>query len=81
VSLTIGKPIRGGVVGGLQPVAKDYGATAIDSKTGKSSASGDISAADSLASYGQTLLAAVGVDPALIAGQINAGKVVSGVLT
>jgi hypothetical protein len=81
VSLTIGKSIRGGVVGGLEPVAKDYGATAIDSKTGKSSASGDISAADSLASYGQTLLASVGVDPALIAAQINSGKVVSGVLT
>jgi altronate dehydratase len=81
VSITIGNPIKGGVVGGLAPIAKDYGATAIDSKTGLSSASGDIAAVDTLASYGQTLLAAVGVDAATIASQINSGKVVSGMLT
>jgi hypothetical protein len=81
VSITIGNPIKGGVVGGLAPIAKDYGATAIDSKTGLSSASGDIAAVDTLASYGQTLLAAVGVDSATIASQISSGKVVSGILT
>ena len=80
VSVTIGKSILGGVVGGLQPVGKDYGATAIDSKTGKSAASGDISAGDTLASYGQTLLASLGVDPTIISSQINSGKVVSGML-
>jgi hypothetical protein len=81
VSITIGKPIRGGVVGGLAAVAKDYGATAVDSKTGLSSGKGDISAGDTLASYGQTLLAAVGVDPSTISSQISSGKVISGVLT
>ena len=80
VSITIGKSIRGGVVGGLAPVAKDYGATAIDSKTGLSSDGGDISAGESLAAYGQTLLAAVGVDASLVASQIQAGKVVTGAL-
>ena len=81
VSLTIGKSIRGGVVGGLAPVGKDYGATAVDSQTGQASTSGDISAIETLASYGQTLLAAVGVDPAVIGAQINSGSVVSGVLS
>jgi len=80
VSLTIGKSIRGGVVGGVMPVAKDYGATPIDSKTGAAADNGDISAGETLASYGKTLLSAVGVDSATISAQINGGKVISGVL-
>ena len=39
----------------------DYGALAIDSKTGVASASGDVSALNSLAAFGRTMLAAVGV--------------------
>jgi len=81
VSLTIGKSIRGGVVGGLTQVDKDYGATGVDSKTGQSGTSNYISPIDTLASYGQTLLAAVGVDPSVISAQISSGTVVSGVLT
>jgi Protein of unknown function (DUF1501) len=81
VSITIGKSIRGGVVGGLTQVGTDYGATAIDSKTGQASTSGDINPINTLASYGQTLLAAVGVDPSVIAAQVSSGSVVSGVLT
>jgi hypothetical protein len=80
VSITIGKSIRGGVVGGITPVDKDYGATGVDSKTGQSSTSADINPIDTLASYGQTLLAAVGVDPSVISAQIDSGSVVSGVL-
>jgi hypothetical protein len=80
VSLTIGKSIRAGVVGGLAVVGKDYGATSVDSRTGQSSTSGDIGAIDTLASYGQTLLAALGVDPAVITSQIGSGSVVSGAL-
>jgi hypothetical protein len=80
VSITIGKPFKGGVIGGVAPVAKDYGAVAIDSKTGQGMAGGDIVPVNTLASFGQTMLAAVGVDPAVIASQINAGKVVTGAL-
>ena len=80
VSVTIGKSLRGGVVGGVLPVGKDYGATSIDSKTGRSSQSGDIGAIETLASYGQTLLASVGVDRSVISSQIQTGRVVSGVL-
>ncbi len=81
VSVTIGKSIKGGVVGGLAVVDKDYGATDIDSKSGQSSTSGDIKAIDSLAAYGQTLMASVGVDSATIKSQILTGTVVSGVLS
>jgi hypothetical protein len=81
VSITIGKSIRGGVVGGIAPLDKDYGATNVDSKSGQSSAKGDIVAIDTLAAYGQTLLAAVGVDSSVINAQITSGSVVSGVLS
>jgi len=69
------------VVGGLTPVAKDYGATGIDSKTGAASSTSDISNIDTLASYGRTLLAAVGVESSVIETQITSGSVVTGVLS
>src|SRR5215471_16722078 len=62
VSITIGKPFAGGVIGGVAPMAGDYGATALDSSTGASSAAGDVKATDTLASLGKTAMAAVGVD-------------------
>jgi hypothetical protein len=34
VSISIGKPFRGGVIGGVGPVAKDYGALPIDAMSG-----------------------------------------------
>jgi hypothetical protein len=80
VSVTIGKPFRGGVVGAVGRVAGDYGALAIDSKSGAGTAGGDIAAVDTLASFGQTMLAAVGIDAATISDQIPTGKVVSGAL-
>jgi hypothetical protein len=80
VSFAIGKPFLGGVVGGVAPVQSDYGALSIDSKTGSASTSGDIVAGDTLASYGQTLLAAVGVAPDKIQSQITSGSVIQGAL-
>ncbi len=77
VSITIGKPFRGGVIGGVAPVGPDYGALPIDSKTGQGTASGDIAAVDTLTSYGRTMLAAVGIDPGVIAAQIPAGQVIA----
>ena len=67
VSITIGKPFVGGVVGAVGPVDKDYGALPVDSKTGAGSSSGDIKAVDTLAAFGQTMLAAIGADPTVIA--------------
>jgi hypothetical protein len=77
ISFAIGKPFRSGVIGGVEPVGKDYGARAIDSKTGLGAADGDISATNTLQSFGQTMLAAVGVDQGIISEQISLGKVIS----
>jgi hypothetical protein len=80
VSVAIGKPWKGGIVGGVAPVAGDYGALAIDSTSGRGVAGGDISPLDSLASFGKTTLAAVGIDAQTIGTSISAGKVISGAL-
>lgn len=80
VSLAIGKPFRAGVVGGVAPQAGDYGALGIDSATGIGNASGDIAAIDTLAAFGKTVMAAVGIDSATIETSIPAGKVVTGML-
>lgn len=80
VSFTIGKPFKGGVIGGVAPVGNDYGATAIDAATGAASPSGDVPALKSLASFGQTMLAAVGVPPATLSADVTTGKVVTGAL-
>jgi hypothetical protein len=75
VSLAIGKPFRGGVVGGVGPVAADYGALAVDSSTGLGKADGDIAAVSTLASFGRTLLAAIGTSDADQQSLIMQGKV------
>jgi len=76
VSFAIGKPFRGGVIGGVAPVGNDYGALAIDSKTGKWVPGGDTATTDTLPALKQTMLAAVGVDPAAIGTSIKRGAVV-----
>jgi hypothetical protein len=81
VSVTIGKPFAGGVIGAVGVVDKDYGALAIDSKTGKGGAGGDVPALGSLSSYGRTLLSAVGVDKATVDTAIMGGTVIAGALT
>lgn len=73
LSMIIGKPFKGGVVGGVGPVDGDFGAIAIDSATGKGRAGGDIAPLEALPSMAKTLLQGVGVDPA----GVTAGKVVS----
>jgi hypothetical protein len=77
VSVTIGKPFLGGVIGGVGPVMKDFGALPIDSKTGKGSASGDVSTLASLPSFGRTLLTAVGVDQPTIDAEIIGGTAIA----
>src|SRR5262249_14715075 len=77
VSITIGKPFRGGVIGGVAPVGADYGALAIDSATGEGLASGDVSPPDTLPAFGRTMLTAVGVDAGTVASAITGGKVIA----
>jgi hypothetical protein len=80
VSLAIGKPFRGGVIGAVAPVDEDYGATAIDSKTGAGVAGGDVGPIDTLAAFAQTTSAALGVDPKLITAPSGTGRVISAAL-
>jgi hypothetical protein len=80
VSITIGKPWKGGVIGGVAPVGNDYGAMAFSSTTGAAGAGGDVQPVESLASLGRTALAAVGVDAATIGAAITTGKVVPAAL-
>lgn len=94
MSLMIGKPFKGGVVGGLtsvdsagNPVAVgaskffDYGCTGIDSATGKAVVGGgDIAPVDTLSSWGKTVLTAVGATSDQVNAAITGGKVIQGVL-
>ena len=71
VSLTIGKPFASGVLGGIAPVGNDFGATNI----------GAVTPGDSLASYGKTVMSAVGIDDAYIQQVITSGSVVKEALS
>lgn len=77
VSIAIGRAFKGGVIGGLTKLGKDYGALAIDSATGRGTPMGDIAAVDSLASFGRTLLTSVGVDATTVQALVTKGKVIS----
>jgi hypothetical protein len=77
-TVMIGKPIKPGVIGGLEPKAGDYYATGIDTTTGKPGTS--IPFADTLGAMGKTLGAAVGVPREAMDTEIEAGKVVDAAL-
>ncbi len=77
VSIAIGKPFAGGVIGGCTQVMGDYGATAIDSKSGLGVLSGgDVPATETLGAFAQTMLAAVGGDTS----PVSTGKVIPAAL-
>ena len=61
-------------------MANDYGALPVDSKTGLVSASADVAAVNTLGAFGQTMLAAVGVDASTIASLISVGTPITGAL-
>jgi hypothetical protein len=75
VSFVIGKPFKGGVYGGVAQLPTnmggDFGALPMSSSTGAGSASGDIHPVDTLAAWGMTVAAGVGVDPTVVSAQIN----------
>ncbi len=80
-TVMIGKPIRAGVIGGLEPKASDYYATPIDSRTGAGrSGEGDIPFGDTLSAMAKTLGASVGLPAAVLDRNILGGKVVSAAL-
>ena len=82
VTVLIGRPFQGGVVGGLEAANSDYRAMSIDSQSGAGVAggAGDIPFSDTLASLGKTLAAGCGVDRGFLDQNIRRGKVVAGAL-
>jgi hypothetical protein len=83
VTLMIGPRIKPSVVGGVALPAggKEYRATAIDSATGKASASGDVAYAATFGAMGQTLAAAVGLPAATLQKNVLHGAVIRAALT
>ncbi|HEY1958989.1 MAG TPA: hypothetical protein VGH28_25425 [Polyangiaceae bacterium] len=80
LSLAVGKPFKGMVVGGVGPVGGDYGCTDLDSSTGASKAGADVKAIDTMTSFAKSVMTALGGDPATIDKQITGGSVVTGML-
>lgn len=78
VSLTIGKHFKGGVIGGVRAIGNDFGCTGIDPSTG--GVGSGIAVGDTLASFGKTALASIGVADEVIDYDITPGKVVTGAL-
>ncbi|MBF5043535.1 DUF1501 domain-containing protein [Aggregicoccus sp. 17bor-14] len=79
-TVMIGKGLKGSVVGGLKPMSGDYGAMAIDSRTGAGQDGADIAFGDTLGAVGKTLGTALGVSAAAVDENISTGKVVGAAL-
>jgi hypothetical protein len=78
VSLVIGKGFRGSVIGGVQPVDGDYGATGIDPQSG--GIGSGIQPSDTLVSWARTVMTGVGIDDSVVTQQVSSGTVIRGAL-
>ncbi len=77
VGLMIGKPFKGGVVGGIVPGGH---ASDIDSASGLAMDGGDVPVANSLASLAKTLGVGVGLTQAQVDDQITSGSTIRSVI-
>jgi hypothetical protein len=80
VSLTIGRAFRGGVIGGVGRREADYGALAIDARTGAGGEGGDVRPIDTLAAFAKSLLAGIGGNPEVIGSPGGTAKVIPAAL-
>jgi hypothetical protein len=82
VALMIGKPFKGGVVGGVEAGGGDYRAMSIDAATGNGVAggSGNVPFSETLSAMGKTLGVGCGVSSQILDDNIRGGKVVAGAL-
>ena len=82
VTVMIGKPFKGGVVGGVEPSKGEYRATSIDAATGAPVAggSGNVPISETLSAMGKTLGVGCGVSGESLDLTIRGGKVVAGAL-
>lgn len=65
-AVVIGKPFRGGVIGGVAPADGDFAALPIQSSTGRGDPQGDIPRDETLGALLKTLCVGVGVAPGLV---------------
>ncbi len=79
-ALLMGAPFRGGVIGGVVAQENDFGATAIDSRTGRGHEGGDISAASSQQSLMRTLAQGIGLPTTLLERCLPGSKAVRSTL-
>ena len=75
-AVLIGEGLRGGVVGGIEPTGNDYQAQAIDSATGRASASGNVPHEETFQSMAKTLGVALGVSRTRLDEAITGGQVI-----
>lgn len=82
VAVLIGRPFKGGVVGGVEPADGEYRATSIDATSGAAVAggSGNVPFSETLSAMGKTLGVGCGVDPTFLDQSIRGGKVVAAAL-
>jgi hypothetical protein len=82
VAVLIGKPFKGGVIGGIEAASGDYRATSIDATTGSAVAggSGDIPFSETLSAMGKTLGVGCGVSSTYLDNGVRGGKVVAGAM-
>ena len=82
VAVLIGKPFKGGVVGGVEAGGGDYRAMSLNSTSGAGvgGGSGDIPFSETLSAMGKTLGVACGVNSEVLDLNIRGGKVVAGAL-
>jgi hypothetical protein len=76
VSVVFGAPFRGGVIGSVEPKEGDYGATSIDSKTGRGvpGGGGDIQFMHTFQSMALTFGIGVGANRKYLAESIHGGQ-------
>lgn len=80
VLMMAGAGVKASVIGGPVPLADDFAASAIDSKTGAARDGGDVKPEESLESAGKTLGAAMGFSQDLLDTRIISGKLVPAAL-
>jgi uncharacterized protein DUF1501 len=82
VTVMIGKPFKGGVVGGVEPSNGQYRATSIDGTSGAPvpGGSGEVPFSETLSAMGKTLGKGCGVSGELLDLSIRGGKTIAGAL-
>ncbi len=80
VTMLIGDSIKPGIVGGVEKVGRDWGATGFNSNTGASTNSGDVPYNQTFEAVAKTIGAAMGVGETELDEDINGGRIIRAAL-